>query len=354
MAQNSLEQAKCAEYLQLTQDEQPLEEYVRGLKSPVSLVVTEGFEERSLGILKNFAASAVNAASVIVSRYALNLDLNRKFRHEFETLARTLSPDNCFFLENYNNGLWLREALLRVNTEDVVVDITGLSNRSLFAALDVAAQSNHRVFLAYSEPERYWPKREDLIELKKQLGRRSLEELVDKAEWLFGYEHHVELVEGHEGYDSPGQGPALVAFLPFKSARLAAVLGQESYSEMLFIAGRPRLDENFWRLEAVKEINRFLTKDWPVVEISTFSFRKTIDQMSNLLLSDPGLLQRYDVHLAILGSKLQTVGCWAISSLLRSVTVVTSRPEKYFPESFSEGIGASSIFELVPPQDVSV
>lgn len=350
MEPNSLEQAKCTKYLQLTEDEQPVDEYLRRLKSPVSLVLTEGFEERSLGILKAFTASAVSADSIIVSRYALNLDLNRKFRDQFETFARMLSPDNCFVLKNYNDGLWLREALLRVNTEDVVIDITGLSNRSLFGALDIAAQSNHRVFLAYTEPERYWPKQEDLIELKKQLGKKSLEELVDKAEWLFGYEHHVELVEGHEGYDSPGQGPALIAFLPFKSARLAAILGQESYSEMLFIAGKPRLKENSWRFEAVKEINRFLTRDWPVVEMSTFSYRKTIHHVSNLLLSNPGLLQRYDVHLAILGSKLQTVGCWAISSLLTSVTVVTSRPEKYFPESFSEGIGVSWIFELVRPR----
>jgi|GEM_PF-1134410 hypothetical protein len=352
MEPHSLEQLKCIRYLQLAEDEQPLEEYLQRLTSPVSLIVTEGFEERSLGILTKFATCSRKPSTLVVSRYALNLDLNRKYRDRFDSLVRTLSPSNYSIVENRNDGSWLNEALFRTDTEDVIVDITGMSNRSLFAALDRSVQSNRRVFLAYSEPQQYWPKLGDLNELRKELGKSSIEELVDKAEWLFGYEHVVELVEGHEGYDSPGQGRALIGFLPFKSARLAAVLEKESYSEMLFIAGVPRLKENEWRLSAVKEINGILTKDWPVVDLSTFSYRNTVSHLSNLLLSEPGFLQKYDVHLAILGSKLQTIGCWIISSLIRSVTVVTSIPQKYFADSFSEGIGVSWVFELIRPQDV--
>jgi len=141
----------------------------------------------------------------------------------------------------------------------------------------------------------------------------------------------------------------LIGFLPFKCARLAAILGEEDYSEVLFIAGHPHLKKNHWRKDALKEINEFTIKGRRVEDISTFLYRETLKEFIQILFSDDSLLQKYDVHLAVLGSKLQTVACWVLSNIIRSLTMVTSIPAKYFPEAFSEGIGNSWIFKLTTP-----
>jgi hypothetical protein len=119
---------------------------------------------------------------------------------------------------------------------------------------------------------------------------------------------------------------------------------------MFLLAGRPRLNENKWRLDALKEINSHITHDADVQDISTFSYLNTIEELSKILFVDPFLLQDYNVHIAILGSKLQTIGSWVISSLVRSITVVTSIPSTYFPESFSEGKGESWVIKLELPK----
>lgn len=78
--------------------------------------------------------------------------------------------------------------------------------------------------------------------------------------------------EGHEGYDSAGCRRALIGFLPFKCARLTAVLGDRDYAEFLFIAGRPRLKENSWRLDTLKKINHDIVKDRSVLDMDTFGY----------------------------------------------------------------------------------
>ena len=77
----------------------------------------------------------------------------------------------------------------------------------------------------YSEAAHYWPNLEDWQQIKIELSPdyASGGELADRAdasEWLYsGRDFHVDLIEGHEGYDVAGT-TALVAFLPFNTTAL--------------------------------------------------------------------------------------------------------------------------------------
>ena len=86
--------------------------------------------------------------------------------------------------------------------------------------------------------------------------------------------------------------------------------------------------------------------------MDTFGYREAIKQLTTVLFREPGLLRNYDVHLAIMGSKLQALASWVVSSIIRSITVVTSVPAQYYPEAFSKGIGQQWIFPLIPPTEV--
>jgi hypothetical protein len=341
----SIEQEACEDYLRRSADEEPLARWARSQGRSATLIVSEGFEERSCGAVEVFANAGVIVPKVIIGRYQNADDVNTRYRERLERLAEAVAPGNWQVLHNLNDGAWVADAVAIAETDTLLFDITGVSNRAMFRALDRLVESGRTVYVAYTEAQQYWPKWSDWKKLRKQLSAyESLAELVDKKPWLFSYEHRVELVPGHEGYDAAGTGRALVAFLPFKCARLAAVLEVEDYAEMLFIAGRPPVPQ--WRLKALGEINDALTKGSRVVEMSTFGYRSTIRGLMDLLFCGDSPLYRYDVHFAAIGSKLQTVGSWAFSCAVPSLTVITSVPTRYYREAFSEGVGTSWTFRL--------
>jgi len=346
----AIEQMRYDRYLASAQDEMPAAKWLRTQASRFDLIVAEGFEERSVGFLENLAALGSGVGEIVVGRYLTNVEANAKYHARFEEAVRRLTHGRWRESPMDVTGHWVDAALKQLSHESVVIDITGLSTRALFGVLDAAVRSPRSVTIAYTEAAEYWPKKSLWRELSRQLDTApTISDVIDEQPWLFGYEHHVELLDGHEGYDSVGVGRALVGFLPFKSARLAAVLGTEDYKQFIFVAGRPRLLRNRWRLTALKTINRDIVKGWPLVELSTFGYRSALRQLAAILYSNDRLMQRYDVHLALLGSKLQDVACWIASCLIPSITIVTSVPVRYYPDAFSEGIGARWVFPLTPP-----
>lgn len=350
---SSIEKQQCHKYLERARGEIGFDEWLNKKRGDVGLIVTQGFEERSLGIIEKLASTNAKISSVVINRY-LNSgqdDINKKYQDRFEQAAKKVAPDHYSPIENDFGGKWVLKAMEFIKSNEIIIDITALSNKGLFAVLDTIADTKRKIWIVYSEPKEYWPKEKDWKLLSKELiGYQTLADVIDAKPWLSGYEHQVELIPGHEGYDSARSGRALIGFLPFKCARLAAVLGEEDYEECLFIAGRPRLPENYWRLTALKKINQSLIKEWPVKTMDTFGYLKTLKQLSALLFKDESLLTQYNVHLAIMGSKLQTVGCWILSTIIPSITIVTSIPSRHYSEAFSDGIGTKWIFLFSPPK----
>ena len=351
---NSIELDECLRYADRADGEQILSDWKLGDRPP-AIVVSEGFEERALGVLQSLRNRQIRIPRILIGRYVNDAELNKAHRKRFEALAEELAPGAWDVIENHDDGVWVQEALSRVKEPCVALDITGLSNRGMFGALDALSNAPINPMIMYSEAAQYWPKLDDWKSIKKKLSPNytnadELADLADESEWLYsGQNFHVDLIQGHEGYDVAGTS-ALVAFLPFKAARLAAVMNHAEYSQYLFIAGRPRLAENIWRLDALKQINCMVTKDWPVEEMYTFGYREALKQMAILLFSTGALSHRCDIHVAPMGSKLQNFACWALSRITRAVTVVISIPSRYFPTAYSEGIGESWIFPLTQPK----
>lgn len=350
MIEQNIESIRCSEYIASSVSEIPFSEWIRQCGGNITVIVTQGFEERSVGFIEGLAEYGFTTDAVIIGRHSYHAEANAKFQERFEAAAIRVSRAPLRPIDLDASGDWISEALASTPTSDVVLDITGIGTRGLFGALDAAARCEKRVLIAYTEAREYWPKRADWTALKAELSDvSSLPDAVDVKPWLFGYEHNVELIPGHEGYDSAGTERALVGFLPFKYARLAAVMSAEEYAAFLFIAGRPRLPENAWRFEALLDINRDIVKDRRMVEMSTFGYRAALQKLHDLLLLEDSFLERYDVHLALMGSKLQDVACWALSCLIPSLTVLTAVPTRYYPEAFSDGIGQKWVFPLLSP-----
>lgn len=346
---DSIELSACFGYADRAFCEQPFRDWNPGERPP-ALLIPEGFEERSLAALQAMATRGILVPRLFIGRYVKDADLNQQYRERFEALAQEVAPGAWQVIDNHDNGDWIEEALRKVQEPAVALDITGLSHRALFGALDALSRSRHDAQIIYSEPAEYWPKQQEWRDMcPNKNNSDDLADRTDEREWLYSRNFHVELIQGHEGYDVAGSA-ALVAFLPFKAARLAAVMNYGEYSQYHFIAGKPRLSANLWRLDALTQINKVVTRHWPIAEMSTFGYKDALKQLADLLFSSDALSTRYDIHVAPMGSKLQTIACWALSRITRSVTMVTAIPTHYFPKKYSEGIGSSWIFPFVAPE----
>lgn len=309
-----------------------------------SLVVVEGFEERSIAILEKFVKQKQYFEVVFIGRYDNESGLNDIYKDKILLLAKKISRGKVkiFGVNEFRN------ILNEVKTPNIIVDITSLSNKLLFFVLDSLNSISNKVIIGYTEAKYYFPKKDDFDKILKKCESGNLTDTIDKESWLFNHRFNLEFIANHEGYDSSSSGRVLIAFLAFKYSRLATILYEHDYSECIYIAGVPRLKENYWRLDALNKINAPLLTSHDTINVSTFNYKKSIFEISNLLFNNKNsFLLKNDLHIALTGSKLQTVGCWVISTLIPSISIISAVPTKYYPEAFSDGFGESFFFEFI-------
>ena len=89
---HSIELMECFRYAESAVGEQALLNWEPG-KQPPALLVPEGFEERSLGVLLNLSRRRIRLPRILIGRYIRDDDLNKRFREQFEALAQELAPN---------------------------------------------------------------------------------------------------------------------------------------------------------------------------------------------------------------------------------------------------------------------
>lgn len=348
----SIEESACLKDIEASQDEADILHLDAGVLQESVLLLVQGFEERSVGLIEKLAAAGIRVNQVVIAEYRKQrTPANELYRERMTAAAAQVSQNTVKRTACQNDSDWVKEALKFYGNRPVMLDITGVSNRAMFGVLDEATVANS-IRLCYTEAQEYWPTSAQWARLKKQFSAASdMTQLIDNQPWLFGPEHHHELIAGFQGYDSAAANRALLAFLPFKAARLAAVM-REQYATTTFVAGMPHLPENSWRYEALLTINREIVGSHPVLKMPTFGYRKAARQLLDILFGENGLLLQFDVHLAPLGSKLQEVACWLVCRHIPGITVATSVPTKYFTKAFSKGrrarLGPSSFVWINP------
>lgn len=343
----SAEELSCREDLASSQDEQPVESLTQADLERSVVFVIQGFEERSVGFIEKLAQGRGRVKHLVIAEYKADKTReNDLYIERMCVAAKQVAGDRITRVVCMNDGMWVREAVCLFPQDPLIVDITAVSNRAMFAVLDECSRSTQPLRIAYTEAKDYWPTKSEWSSLEENLTDvADHAKRIDECEWLYGVNFKHEFIEGHQGYDSACASRALVAFLPFKAARLAAVM-REEYAHVLFVAGEPHAPTNQWRFDALLKINSEIVQSRRVEKMATFGYRKAAVQLLDLLFRDPGFLLKYDVHLAPLGSKLQEVACWLISRHIPGITVTTSVPKKYYPNAFSNGIGPCWVFNF--------
>src|SRR5438552_1003504 len=128
----SVEHQQCHAFLRRSVDERELQPVPATAGASAALLTTQGFEERSVGVLETFANSGIRLRNVIINCYPGEDGRNFKYRDRFETSAKKLAPHRWSVVSNDYEGTWVRSAMESSDADEIILDITGVSNLGLF------------------------------------------------------------------------------------------------------------------------------------------------------------------------------------------------------------------------------
>ena len=312
-----------------------------GLRCDV-FICALGFEERCVWTPELLAeARGAQAGHSVYFEYPTNVEENERNKprliaalKKFSGSVEPLPWDTETFSARF------RELLRQEEREheqcSVVFDISSCSSSLLMQVLKALLEGSCSVVLFYSEAAIYRPThdeysadpeywvREEGFGLAKGVGR-------------------VILSSEHPGIRSDAVAEAVILFPTFNPDRSEALLTaiDESLSEreserICWILGKPHLDQDYWRVGAMREINK-IAPSWRCYEVSTFDYRDTMKALDGIV-EQWGT--KYNVTIAPLGSKLQCVGVALFCYIHQEVSLALAVAERYNAERYSEGCKA--------------
>ena len=203
------------------------------------------------------------------------------------------------------------------------------------------------VDIVYFEAQKYSPERDFYDRLtdgghldNAQAFAKYIE--LDDSEILYSRDCFLQQKLEFTGAMEPSKPIYLVAFLPFRRARLQLVLEELDVEDRFFVIGQPARDDLRWREQLLEVENFDLLEGADVVKISTLDWRETF----YILCKGPGDVSvrgRNNIVLVPLGSKLQTVACFAFWIHHQDVGIVFSQPKTYYYEKYSSGWGTGYV-----------
>ncbi|MGA2158708.1 MAG: hypothetical protein ABSG90_05780 [Dehalococcoidia bacterium] len=224
----------------------------------------------------------------------------------------------------------------------VTLDISVLADRLVMSTLAILLEYDIDLRIIYSEAEVYHP--------------TKLEYESDKQRWRdessLGLERGVVQVDVSREY--PGQFldilPDAIIVLPtFKPDRTRAIISRidpallrNSRDKVTWLLGVPRLEENSWRVDALREINE-IPDTAPQIEVSTFKYKHTLEKLEDLYKKYSA---NYQLTLCPIGSKLQSVGASLFCYIHPDIRVMFAIPEEYNAKQFSDGCLATWKIDL--------
>lgn len=312
------------------------------------LVVAGGFEERAFKVLEE-AAFHPEAHCVIV-RYVNNVLNNRTRFVRYLTEARkkiteerihvvTLrDTDIIGFSSEFDKVL----TYLPRDARAMAVDISGMPAYLICAVLRMLREhrSRERQTILYTSALEYTPTKSEYDRLFA--GGNDEIELVPRSMVLEMGENLV--IDAFSGYRSQAGKTCLVVFAGYDAHRTAGVLDAINPALLLLLYGKPGNSELNWRLELSQRLHkkfergrRAATEVVSTLEVS--ESLEVLEQYYNFLIDD------YDLVLAPISSKMDTVAAYLFWERYGEVQLTFPIPIGYNPDHCPQGV--STTYELV-------
>ena len=314
-----------------------------------------GFEPRCLILPELLANNGYRSKRVVFFEYDTNFKENEVNRRELMKHLNVIS-DNVKPLSlsdpDYANELrGILASLSDTNAKSnsrITFDLSVAANRIVVTSMAVLCEAEGALNVIYSEASTYYPTQAEY----------EAEPLAWQDVSLLGLERGVSDVRPSR--DFPGQHfdplpDAIILFPTFKPERSKAVIDFVDPSlidakgeQIVWLVGVPPLQENKWRVGALRQINSLTEKDFQY-EISTLDYKETLSVLE--LIYDQ-LWDRYKLTLSPIGSKMQALGSSLFSYIHPDTRIVFAIPNEYNAAQFSQGCRETWIMEFGPLSDL--
>ena len=308
---------------------------------PTVYVCAQGFEDRCTEVAELLSAEKTPLKRVVVISLRSNSDKDQENGRRVIEMLRSQTECDPILFDGDEPGFHSRMVSAlggRSNslTEDdhILLDISVAANRACLRAIDSFLRHNCQLTVAYAEAAVYHP--------EEQAFRNN------EATWIsedsLGTEKGVEDISRCEeflGEHLDAASNVVVLFPSFRHERSAAVISHvdpalliNPTDDVIWVLGRPHLDQDLWRRDAMRKINK-ITDEAKVFDASTFDYREAwriLEQIYN---------ERWEgsnITLSPLGSKMQALAVTLFCIRHPDVLVLLSTPQQYNSQQWSDGV----------------
>lgn len=227
---------------------------------------------------------------------------------------------------------------------NAMVDISGLTKPTIFAAIRRELSDKGSVFVAYQTAEQYYPLDDDLVPLLAAEAADDPAALLEGLSLILTgeqgpYTAHKLLPDTAD----PTRKRALIAFASAKHERLFSLLDRREYDQIEVITARgnnPRASVSRYAAKyACTNYNN--TKLVEIVENDPRTLFEHLDERYLELVSNG-----FSVEVGITGSKLQTLAAAALAAARKVAQVWYLAPKNFDQKRFSKGAKSFQVFEL--------
>lgn len=310
---------------------------------PHAYICAQGFEDRCDAMARLIASCGAQLQHVVVISLRSNSEKDQENGRRVRELLAPHSVHAPVVIDGDEPGAHLRirsalggDAFMQNEDSHVLLDISVAANRACLRALECFLRSNCQLTAAYTEAAVYHPEHKAFLE--------------NEALWMsddsLGTEKGVEDIGTSDEF--PGEhleaASNVVVLLPsFRHERSAAVISHidpallvEPSDDVIWILGRPHLDQDLWRRDAMRKINR-ISEDAKVYEASTFDYREAWRVLEGIYRER---WESSNITLSPLGSKMQALAVALFCLRHPDVRILLSTPQKYNSQQWSEGVRA--------------
>ncbi len=296
-----------------------------------------GFEERCLSIPRIIAESKqYHCKEALYFEYSTNRDDNEVNREELENyLQKFCSIKSSMPYQSGEFSDLFRKLIARISLEGepkITFDISSCTSQLIITILKILFEFDVNLQVVYSEADIYHP----IIDEKEHYISQTVAENISLTKGV----STIFIDQEFSGCNIDGLPEALIIFATFTIERTLSIISYVDESlhdspkdRIIWIIGIPHLQENRWRVEFLKEINK-ISDTTPSLNISTFNYKDTI---SNLEKEYQKLNYRYHLNIAPLGSKMQSLGISIFNYFHPDVTIIFAPPKEYGSKRYTEG-----------------
>ncbi len=298
---------------------------------------TAGFEDRCFAFLEESNKNNLKFKTIIGIKYEPFDEKNRV--DEFEKIAINATKGNKLDWMVYDRhnpedfSISINKIKKLINlTENVVVDISGMSKFLIVILLYGLKDYLGNIHIIYCEAKIYFPQQKDYKSLKEKLPEETPSFLTTNV-------YKIVTTTELSSISMQGYPILIIAFPTFNYKEMYALLNEITPQYLFKIDGIPREKHNQWRLEAIRWINKKIYSDFvPKIRIdekesSTFDYIQTIEVLNDIYKN---YKYTHKCIIAPTGSKLQTLGVLFFKQMFPEIQLVYPVTAK-FSEEYTKG-----------------